>query len=157
MKKYEKMLVGFNNKDLNCYSNQGDWLYLANKKDTKKGLFRLPNYLYFFVSLNNERMPSEFGVVKKIGGYVTAVDLARLDYESRKKDVSLIDEEILGQYEEFLQKVNAQPEHTPMGVTWLETILPKKTRKLRVHKKFFTGMSKDEKKSIFEFDIKDKS
>ena len=157
MKKYEKMLVGFNNKDLNCYSNQGDWLYLANKKDTKKGLFRLPNYLYFFVSLNNERMPSEFGVVKKIGGYVTAVDLARLDYESRKKDVSLIDEEILGQYEEFLQKVNVQPEHTPMGATWLETIMPKKTRKLRVHKKFFTGMSKDEKKSIFEFNIKDKS
>jgi hypothetical protein len=157
MKKYEKMLVGFNNKDLNCYSNQGDWLYLANKKDTKKGRFRLPNYLYFFVSLNNERMPSEFGVVKKIGGYITAEDLARLDYESRKKDVSLIDEEILRQYEEFLQKVNVQPEHTPMGATWLETILPKKTRKLRVHKKFFTGMSKDEKKSIFEFDIKDKS
>ena len=157
MKKYEKMLVGFNNKDLNCYSNQGDWLYLANKKDTKKGLFRLPNYLYFFVSLNNERMPSEFGVVKKIEGYVTAEDLARLDYESRKKDVSLIDEEILRQYEEFLQKVNAQPEHTPMGATWLEQILPKKTRKLRVHKKFFTGMSKDEKKSIFEFDIKNKS
>ena len=157
MKKYGKMLVGFNNKDLNCYSNQGDWLYLANKKDTKKGLFRLPNYLYFFVSLNNERMPSEFGVVKKIEGYVTAVDLARLDYESRKKDVSLIDEEILRQYEEFLQKVNAQLEHTPMGATWLEQILPKKTRKLRVHKKFFTGMSKDEKKSIFEFDIKNKS
>jgi len=157
VKKYEKMLVGFNNKDLNCYSNQGDWLYLANKKDTKKGLFRLPNYLYFFVSLNNERMPSEFGVVKKIEGYVTAEDLARLDYESRKKDVSLIDEEILRQYEEFLQKVNVQPEHTPMGATWLETIMPKKTRKLRVHKKFFTGMSKDEKKSIFEFNIKDKS
>jgi len=157
MKKYEKMLVGFNNEDLNCYSSQGDWLYLANKKDTKKGLFRLPNYLHFFVSLNNERMPSEFGVVKTIEGYVTAVDLARLDYESRKKDVSLIDEEILGQYEEFLQKVNVQPEHTPMGATWLETILPKKTRKLRLHKKFFTGMSKDEKKSIFEFDIKDKS
>ncbi|MBU8589151.1 hypothetical protein KM925_24980 [Priestia megaterium] len=157
MRKYGKMLVGFNNKDLNCYSNQGDWLYLANKKDTKKGLFRLPNYLYFFVSLNNERMPSEFGVVKEIGGYVTAEDLARLDYESRKKDVSLIDEEILRQYEEFLQKVNAQPEHTPMGATWLEQILPKKTRKLRVHKKFFTGMSKDEKKSIFEFDIKNKS
>jgi hypothetical protein len=157
VKKYGKMLVGFNNKDLNCYSNQGDWLYLANKKDTKKGLFRLPNYLYFFVSLNNERMPSEFGVVKEIEGYVTAEDLARLDYESRKKDVSLIDEEILRQYEEFLQKVNAQPEHTPMGATWLEQILPKKTRKLRVHKKFFTGMSKDEKKSIFEFDIKNKS
>jgi hypothetical protein len=156
VKKYGKMLVGFNNKDLNCYSNQGDWLYLANKKDTKKGLFRLPNYLYFFVSLNNERMPSEFGVVKEIEGYVTAENLARLDYESRKKDVSLIDEEILRQYEEFLQKVNAQPEHTPMGATWLEQILPKKTRKLRVHKKFFTGMSKDEKKSIFEFDIKNK-
>lgn len=157
MKKYEKMLVGLNDKELNCYGKQGDWLYIANKRDTTKGLFRLPNYLYFFVSLNSERMPSEIGVVKKIEGHVTAEDLARLDYESRKQDVSLIDKEILKQYEEFLQKVNAQPEHTPMGVTWLETILPKKTRKLRVHKKFFTGMSKDEKKFIFEFDIKEKS
>lgn len=151
------MLVGLNNKDLNCYVNQGDWLYIANKKDTKKGLFRLPNYLYFFVALNSERMPSEIGVVKKIEGYVTAEDLARLDYESRKKDVSLINEEILKEYEEFLQKINAKPEHTPMAVTWLEKIMPKKTRELRVHKKFFSGMSNEEKKSIFEFNIKDKS
>ena len=155
MKKYGKMLVGFNNKDLNCYSSQGDWLYLANEKDTKKGLFRLPNYLYFFVSLNSKRMPSEFGVVKTIEGYVTAEDLARLDYESRKIDVSLINEEILKEYEEFLEKINAKPEHTPMGATWLETIFPTKTKKLRVHKKFFTGMSEEEKKSVFEFDIKD--
>ncbi len=155
MKKYEKMLVGFNNKDLNCYASRGDWLYLANKKDTKKGLFRLPNYLYFFVSLNSKRMPSEFGVVKTIEGYVTAEDIAKLDYESRKIDVSLINEEILKEYEEFLEKINAQPEHTPIGATWLETILPEKTRKLRVHKKFFTGMSKEEKKSVFEFDMKD--
>ncbi|MDQ0246855.1 hypothetical protein J2S09_004459 [Bacillus fengqiuensis] len=153
MEKYKKMLIGFNNKDLNCYANQGDWLYIANKKDTKKGLFRLPNYLYFFISLNDERMPSEYGVVKSIEGYVTAEDLAKLDYETRGIDISSITEDVLKEYETFLQKINAQPEHTPMAVTWFEKILPHKTKELRLHKKFFSGMSKEEKKAIFEFKI----
>lgn len=43
-----------------------------------------------------------------------------------------------------------------MGVIWLEIILFKKMRKLRVYKKFFIGMFKEEKKFIFEFDIKEK-
>ncbi|ADE68955.1 MULTISPECIES: hypothetical protein [Priestia] len=154
MKKYEKMLIAFNDKELNCYANQGEWLYIATKKDTKKGLFRLANYLHYFVSLNSERIPSEFGVVKKIEGYVTAEDLAKLDYESRKQDVSLITDQVLIDYEKFLQKINAQPEHTPMAVTWLEKRFPSNTKELRVHKKFFSGMSKAEKKSIFEFTIR---
>ena len=49
-----------------------------------------------------------------------------------------------------LEKVNAQPEHTPMAVTWLEKAFPKKEKELRVHKKFFTGLSKEEKKELFE-------
>ncbi|MFE4030340.1 hypothetical protein ACFX4N_29840 [Priestia sp. YIM B13551] len=154
MKKYEKMLIAFNDKELNCYANQGEWLYIATKKDTKKGLFRLANYLHYFVSLNSERIPSEFGVVKKIEGYVTAEDLAKLDYESRKQNVSLITDQVLIDYEKFLQKINAQPEHTPMAVTWLEKRFPSNTKELRVHKKFFSGMSKEEKKSIFEFTIR---
>ncbi len=150
MKKYEKMLIGMNNEDFNCYSNKGDWLYIANRKDTKKGLFRLPNYLHYFVSLNDQRLPSEIGVVKTINGQITAKDLAELDFKSRDKDLKLITIETISEYEWFLEKVNAQPDHTPMAVTWFERVFPKKEKELRIHKKFFTGLTKDEKKEIFE-------
>ena len=145
------MLVALNYEEINCFANQGDWLYIADKKDTKKGLFRLPNYKHFFVAINNERMPSEIGVVKRIEGYITAAVLANLDYKSRNKDISLIDENILSDYESFLEKINAHPEHTPMVVTWHEKILTKKEKKLRVHKIFFTDLSKEEKAELFEF------
>ncbi|WKA59284.1 hypothetical protein QWY16_03785 [Planococcus shenhongbingii] len=65
MKTYEKMLIAIQDEEFNCFASKGSWLYIANKKDTKKGLFRLPNYIHFFVSLDAQRMPSEFGVVKK--------------------------------------------------------------------------------------------
>lgn len=139
-----------NNEDFNCYSNKGDWLYIANRKDTKKGLFRLPNYLHYFVSLNDQRLPSEIGVVKTINGQITAKELAELDFKSRDKDLKLITDETISEYEWFLEKVNAQPEHTPMAATWLERVFPKKEKELRIHKKFFTGLTKDEKKEIFE-------
>ncbi|MGA3674341.1 hypothetical protein [Lysinibacillus agricola] len=151
MKKYEKMLVAFNDEEFNSFAKQGEWLYIANKRDTKKRLFRLPHYKYFFVALNSQRTPSEYGVVKRIEGNITAAQLAELDYQSRKQDVSLIDETILNEYELFLEKVNAQPEHTPMAVTWHEKVLLKKEKKLRVHKVFFTGLTKEEKAELFEF------
>lgn len=150
MKKYEKMLIAIKDADFNCFANKGDWLYIANTKDTKQGLFRLPNYIHYFVSINGERMPSEIGVVKKINGQITAKELAELDYKSRKIDLSRLTDEKVKEYEWFLEKVNAQPEHTPMAVTWLEKTFPKKERELRVHKKFFTGLSKEEKKDLFE-------
>lgn len=150
MKKYEKMLIAFQDKEFNCYASKGIWLYIANKQDTKKGLFRLPNYLHFFVSLDEHRMPSEIGVVKKLEIPVTAKELAELDYRSRKKDISLLTEELLKEYEWFLDKVNSLPEHTPMAVTWFERIFPKKEKELRLHKKFFSGLSKEEKKELFE-------
>jgi hypothetical protein len=150
MKKYNKMLIAIKDADFNCYSNKGDWLYIANNKDTKKGLFRVPNYIHYFVSIIEQRMPSEIGVVKNINRYITARDLAELDYKSRKKDLTLLTDETIKEYEWFLEKVNAQPEHTPMAVTWLERTFPKKEKELRVHKKFFTGLSKEEKKALFE-------
>lgn len=150
MKRYEKMLVAINNEEFNCFSDKGDWLYIASKKDTKKRLFRLPSYLYYFVSLNPKRMPSEIGVVKKITGGIMARELAELDYTSRKEDISLLNEDAVKEYEWFLEKVNTQPEHTPMAVTWFEKTLPKKEKELRVHKIFFTGLTKDEKKELFE-------
>jgi len=150
MKKYEKMLVAIKNEDLNCFAEKGDWLYIASKKDTKKRLFRLPRYIYFFVSLNQERMPSEIGVVKKINGNITARELAELDYGTRNEDISLLKDDTVKEYEWFLEKVNSQPEHTPMAVTWFEKILPKKEKELRVHKKFFTGLTNKERKALFE-------
>ncbi|GGI13913.1 hypothetical protein [Gottfriedia solisilvae] len=149
MKKYEKMLIGINEEEFNCFANKGDWLYIANKKDTKKGLFRLPNYIYFFVSLNDERMPSEIGVVKKLDECITAKDVAVLDFTCRNMDISLINDEVIAEYEWFLDKINEQPEHTPMAVTWFERIFPKKEKELRVHKKFFTCLNKEEKKQLF--------
>jgi hypothetical protein len=95
-------------------------------------------------------MPSEIGVVKNINGPITAKELAELDYKIRKKDLTLLTDETLKEYDWFLEKVNAQPEHTPMAVTWLEKTFPKKQKELRVHKKFFTGLSKEEKKVLFE-------
>ena len=150
MKKYEKMLIAFQDEEFNCFAPKGSWLYIANKQDTKKGLFRLPNYIHFFVSLDAQRMPSEIGVVKKLEVPITAKELAELDYRSRKKDPSLLTEELLKEYEWFLDKVKSQPEHTPMAVTWFERIFPKKEKELRVHKKFFSGLSKEEKKELFE-------
>ncbi|MET3194111.1 hypothetical protein [Bacillus sp. OAE603] len=149
MKKFEKMLLGINEEDLNCFANKGDWLYIASKKDSKKGLFRLPSTFHYFVSLNGKRMPSEIGVVKKIDCHITARELAELDFTSRKMDVSIINDEVIAEYEWFLDKVNAQPEHTPMGVTWFERVFPKKEKELRFHKKFFSGLSKEEKKELF--------
>ncbi|PGS56795.1 hypothetical protein [Bacillus sp. AFS041924] len=149
MKKYEKMLIGINDEELNCFTSKGDWLYISNKKDTKKGLFTLPSGFHYFVSINEKRMPSEIGVVKKIPNAITARELAELEYTSRKKDKSLINDDELKEYEWFLEKINAQPEHTPMGTTWFERIFPKKEKELRVHKKFFSGLSKEEKKELF--------
>jgi hypothetical protein len=150
MKKYKKMLIAFKDPELNCFANKGDWLYIARKKDTKKGLFRLPRYIHFFASINGEPMPSEFGIVKNIDTPITALELAELDYKSRNKDIQLLTDETVKEYEWFLEKVNVHPEHTPMAVTWFEKILPKKERSLRLHKKFFTGFSEEEKKELFE-------
>jgi hypothetical protein len=85
MRKYNKMLIAIHEEDLNCFSNKGDWLYIANNKDTKKRLFRLPNYIHYFVSLTDERMPSEIGIVKHINKSITAKELAEMDTFIEKK------------------------------------------------------------------------
>lgn len=149
MRKFEKMLIAIHNEEFNCYAQKGSWLYIANTKDTKKGLFRLPHYLYFFVSLDKQRLPSEFGVVKVLNEPITALDLATRDYESRKLDTSTLNEGKIKEYENFLEKINAQPENLPMAVTWLEKPISN-TKELRLHKKFFTGLTAEEKKELFE-------
>lgn len=135
--------------EFKCYGNKGSWLYLAGKKDTKKGLFRLSKDHSYFVSLDEQRLPSEIGVVKKLAEPITALELAKMDYESRKLSTLTLNREIIKEYEWFLEKVNAQPEHMPMAATWLERPLSN-TKELRVHKVFFTGLTKEEKKELFE-------
>lgn len=150
MKKFDKMLVAFYEEELNCHAQRGSWLYIANKKDTKKGLFRLPYYLHYFVSVDEKRLPSEYGVVKRIAEPITALDLATKDYESRQLNQSELTEEKLQEYEWFLERINAQPEHLPMGLSWLDKRLSKK-KELRLHKKFFTGHTPEERKELFEW------
>lgn len=150
MKAYEKMLIAIHEKDLNCFAEKGDWLYIASQKDSKKKLFRLSSYLHYFVSIDDKRMPSELGVVRKITPPITAYELAELDYRSRKKDISEISDKAVQEYEVFLEKINAQPINTPICVTWLDKTFPTKERVLRVHKKFFTGWTKEERAEVFE-------
>jgi hypothetical protein len=143
------MLIAFNDEGLDCFATQGDWLYVANKKDTKKGLFKLRSYLHYFVSIDAKRMPSAYGVVKKIDGYITAEELAKLDYSSRKDKNKVSD---LSEYEWFLESISKFPENTPIGISWFEKRIPKPEKHLKIHKKFFTGMSSEEKNKIFNFD-----
>ena len=145
------MLCSPHDEEINCFASQGSWLVIAAKKDTKKKLFRRPHYLYYFVSLEHNRMPSEIGVVKEIETPITAKELAVRDYQSQGKSTETLTDEDIEQYTWFLDKVNAQPVHTPMAVTWFERILPKKEKTLRLHKKFFTGYSAEEKKKMFEW------
>ncbi|MFC7373061.1 hypothetical protein ACFQPF_15580 [Fictibacillus iocasae] len=151
MKQYSKMLLAMGDADFNDYADKGDWLYIATSKDTKKGRFRLPHYIHYFVALTEKRMPSEIGIVKQLKKPITAMVLAELDYRSRNKNLSLLTDDQLAEYEWFLEKVNAQPEHTPMAVTWQEKVFPKKEKKLNVHKKFFTGLLKEEKQQLFQW------
>ena len=149
MKKFEKMLMAIYEPEFTCHGPKGSWLYLAGKKDTKKGLFRLSKDHFYFVSVDEQRLPSEIGVVKRLSEPITALELAKKDYESKKLSTSTLNDEMIKEYEWFLEKVNGHPEHMPMAATWLERPLSN-TKELRVHKVFFTGLTKEEKKEIFE-------
>lgn len=74
-----------------------------------------------------------------------------MDYESRKLSTSTLNDEIIKEYEWFLEKVNAQPEHMPMAATWLERPLSN-TKELRVHKVFSRISQKKRKKSYLKSD-----
>lgn len=146
---YGKMLIGIGDSKLKCFADQGDYLFLANSEDKMRG--RLPKEHHFFVSLTEEkRLPSRYGVVKRIEVPISAIDLAILDFKSMGKEID-IEQIDLEPYENFLKKINTFPEHTPIGATWLEKGILKKSKELRVHKVFFTNLTKEEKNEIFEF------
>ncbi|WLR43097.1 hypothetical protein LC087_02495 [Bacillus carboniphilus] len=90
-------------------------------------------------------------MVKKIESELTAAELAKIDYESRGKDLEKINEEVINEYLWFLENINKHPEHTPIGVSWFEKSLPKPEKKLKLHKVFFTGLTKEEKDLLFKF------
>ncbi|WDF02378.1 hypothetical protein [Shouchella hunanensis] len=155
MRTYIKMLIGFYNDELNSYANKGDWLYCAQKTDSKKGLKRMPKGYHFFVSLNEERTPSEIGVVKRLSTPITAKELAILDYKSRGKSVEDIPGSELLQYDKFLRTINSYFEHTPVAVDWSDQLTNdmKKEKYLWIHKVLFRDWSKEKKKEVFEWDF----
>jgi len=116
MKKYDKVIVGIEKSDIQCYAKKWDLLVLANSNDKMKG--RLPKEHHFFVSVT-DRKPSRYGVVKNITTPLTAQDLAKLDYQSRGEKIDTISEEIIKGYEDYLEKISKFELDTPMTTTWL--------------------------------------
>ncbi|MGH2317791.1 hypothetical protein ACRC6Q_08475 [Planococcus sp. SE5232] len=149
MKKYKKMLLAISQPELNCYGPKNEFLFIADDKDKKKGLSKLRSDSHYFVTLNHNRQPSEFGVVKELDSPITAKELAEKDYNSRGLDLQGLNEEIIKEYEEFLSSINSQPAGTPMAVTWAEKVFPKPHKYLRVHKVFFRDLTSEEKEEIF--------
>ncbi|MFB7642221.1 hypothetical protein [Peribacillus butanolivorans] len=147
MKKYDKVIVGIEKNDIQCYAKRGDILVLASSDDKMKG--RLPKEHYFFVSVE-DRKPSRYGVIKKATNSLTALDLAKLDYQSRGKDIEDINDEILKEYEDYLDKISKFELDTPMATTWLIKKLSQE-KVLRVHKILFTNFSDRAKKEYFGF------
>lgn len=149
MKEYEKILVAPHAEEFNCFADKGSLLFIADKKDNKKGLFRLPKDIHYFVTIDNKKMPSEIGIVKKRDKPITATDFAELIYKERSMDTKNIEQDFIDQCSWFLEKVNSHAENTVLGTSWFEKIIPKKTKELRIYKVFFRALSKEEKESIF--------
>ena len=99
--------------------------------------------------MNRERYPSEIGVVKTIDRYITVNEFAEIDLLSKGNCSDNFTEGDLNRYEWFLNKISTQPEFTPMAITYFERIFPKKEKELRLHKKFFSGLTREERENIF--------
>ncbi|KQL39172.1 hypothetical protein AN960_09320 [Bacillus sp. FJAT-25509] len=147
MKKYDKLIVGIDKNDIQCYAKKWDILVLAGSNDKMKG--RLPKEHHFFVSVV-DRKPSRYGVIKKIPNPLTALDLAKLDYQSRGENIVTISNEILMEYEDYLEKISRFEINTPIATTWLIKKLSQE-KVLRIHKILFTNFSDGAKKEYFGF------
>jgi hypothetical protein len=141
------VIVGIGNRDIQCYANRGDILVPASPDDKMKG--RLPKEHHFFVSVE-DRKPSRYGVIKRVTNSLTALDLVKLDYQSRGKDIEEINDEILKEYEDYLDKISKNELDTPMATTWLIKKLTQE-KVLRVHKILFPNFSDSAKKENFGF------
>ncbi|MBM7837088.1 hypothetical protein JOC54_000319 [Alkalihalobacillus xiaoxiensis] len=116
MKTYSKMVVGFHSEKFNSYGAVDEWLYYAQRKESKVGLQPMPSDTHFFIALNEQRTRSEMGVVKQISKPISAEELAILDYTSRGVPIDKLTQLAITEYETFLEKVNTIPEQTPVGV-----------------------------------------
>ena len=55
MKKHKKMLIAFKDPELNCFTNKGDWLYIARKKERSLRLHKK-----FFTGFSEEEKKEIF-------------------------------------------------------------------------------------------------
>ncbi|EUJ25497.1 hypothetical protein [Listeria cornellensis] len=91
MIRYDKILVSIYSPELDSYANQGDILFLSQKGDSAKQLFKPRRGTSYFVALSDGRKPSAIGVIKTIKDGITAENLAKLDCMTRNKKTAIPD------------------------------------------------------------------
>lgn len=149
MIRYDKILVSIYSLELHSYGNQGDILFLPQKGDSAKKLFKPRRGTSYFVALSDGRKPSAIGVIKTIKGGIKAENLARLDCMTRNKKTAIPDN--LEMYEKFLERINKFPENQPMALYWQERF-GSKEKTLIVNKAIVRGYDNLNLEEIFQFD-----
>lgn len=148
MDRYGKILIGISSPELRCFANEGDILFLPDKGDTTKKLYRPRAGTSYFVSLNNERNPSAIGVVKKIKDGVTSEELMSLGCGS--SDIISSSQEGLERYEEFLKRINTFDEDQPVAL-YLQDKFGSKEKTLVIRKAIVRGYDGIDLNSLFQF------
>ncbi|MBC1475119.1 hypothetical protein HB852_10865 [Listeria grandensis] len=149
MIRYDKILVSIYSPELDSYANQGDILFLPQKGDSAKKLFKPRRGTSYFVALSDGRKPSAIGVIKRIKSGITAENLARLDCMTRNKKTAIPDN--LEVYEKFLERINKFPENQPIALYWQDRF-GSKEKTLVVNKAILRGYDDLNLEEIFQFD-----
>ncbi|MBC1272968.1 hypothetical protein [Listeria booriae] len=118
MNRYDKILIGIYSPELKCFADEGDILFLPQKGDTTKKLFRPREGTSYFVSLTKARKPNAIGIVKRINGGITAEELAKLNCLSLENNNSPED---LERYEQYLKRINTFSENQPVSLYLQDT------------------------------------
>lgn len=147
MDRYDKILIGIYSPVLKCFADEGDVLFLPQKGDTTKKLFRPRAGTSYFVSLTNTRKPSAIGIVKKIKGGITAEELAKLDCLRSGTNQSPENLEI---YEEYLKRINTFSENQPVSL-YLQDKFGSKEKTLVIRKAIVRGYDELDLDSLFQF------
>ncbi len=124
---YNKVLIGKNSPENRCFTEDGEWLIIAQDGHKMKG--GLPIDHHFFVGINSKK-PSRYGWVAEINEEIDENDLAKKVTNS--PSLSLIES-----CKNLLTSVSAQKAGTPMACTYATTGILKKEKILKVHKVFF--------------------
>ncbi|MBC1227609.1 hypothetical protein [Listeria booriae] len=148
MERYDKILIGIFSPELRCFASEGDILFLPDKGDTTKKLYRPRAGTSYFVSLNNERNPSAIGVVKKIKDGVTSEELMSLGCGSSDSNSS--SPEDLERYEEFLKRINTFDAGQPVAL-YLQDKFGSKEKEMVIRKAIVRGYDEINLDSLFQF------